>query len=71
MGRTHCCFDNARMESFFATFKKEPVVYRLHCSGMKRDAVRKNFFRWIETYRDLLYISATGETPPTPITFLP
>ena len=23
MGRTHCCFDNARMESFFATLKKE------------------------------------------------
>lgn len=22
MGRTHCCFDNARMESFFATLKK-------------------------------------------------
>lgn len=49
MGRTHCCFDNARMESFFATLKKE-LVYRLHCSGMKRDAVRKTVFRWIETY---------------------
>lgn len=23
MGRTHCCFDNARMESFFATLKKK------------------------------------------------
>lgn len=49
MGRTHCCFDNARMESFFATLKKE-VIYRLHCSSMKRDAVRKLVFRWIETY---------------------
>lgn len=49
MGHTHCCFDNARMESFFATLKKE-LVYRLHCSGMKRDAVRKAVFRWIETY---------------------
>ena len=25
MGRTHCCFDNARMESFFTTLKKELV----------------------------------------------
>lgn len=49
MGRTHCCFDNARMESFFATLKKE-LVYRLKCSTMKRDEVRKIVFRWIETY---------------------
>ncbi len=49
MGRTHCCFDNARMESFFATLKKE-LVYRFHCSSMKRDAVRRTVFRWIETY---------------------
>ena len=49
MGRTHCCFDNARMESFFATLKKE-LVYRLKCSTMKRDEVRKIIFRWIETY---------------------
>ena len=49
MGRTHCCFDNARMEGFFAMLKKE-LIYRLHCSGMKRDAVRKTVFRRIETY---------------------
>lgn len=49
MGRTHCCFDNARMESFFATLKKE-VIYRLHCSRMKRETVRQLIFRWIETY---------------------
>ena len=49
MGRTHCCYDNARMESFFATLKKE-LVYRLHCKSMKRDEVRGLVFRWIETY---------------------
>ena len=49
MGRTHCCFDNARMESFFATLKKE-LVYRLHCSRMPRELVRHLVFRWIETY---------------------
>ena len=49
MGRTHCCYDNARMESFFATLKKE-LIYRLHCKSMKRDEVRGLVFRWIETY---------------------
>ena len=49
MGRTHCCFDNARMESFFATLKKE-LVYRLHGSRMPRELVRHLVFRWIETY---------------------
>lgn len=49
MGRTHCCFDNARMESFFATLKKE-LVYRLHCSRMPRELVRHLVFRWIATY---------------------
>ena len=49
MGRTHCCFDNARMESFFATLKKE-LVYRLHCFCMPRELVRHLVFRWIETY---------------------
>lgn len=44
MGRTHCCFDNARMESFFATLKKE-LIYRLHCVSMKRDQVRQLIFR--------------------------
>ena len=46
MGRTHCCFDNARMESFFATLKKE-LIYRLHCVSMKREQVRQLIFRWI------------------------
>ena len=50
MGRTYCCFDNARMESFFATLKKRtglPVQLR---STMKRDEVRKIVASLIETY---------------------
>ena len=53
MGRTHCCFDNARMESFFATLKKE-LIYRLHCVSMPRQQVRQLIFRWIETYYNRL-----------------
>lgn len=49
MGRTHCCFDNAHMENFFATLKKE-LIYQLHSSRMKREEVRKIVFRRIETY---------------------
>ena len=53
MGRTHCCFDNARMESFFATLKKE-LIYRLHCASMLREQVRQLIFHWIETYYNRL-----------------
>lgn len=44
MGRTHCCFDNARIENFFAALKKE-VIYQLNCSLLKQEAVRQLIFR--------------------------
>ena len=53
MGHTHCCFDNARMESFFCNAKKE-LIYRLHCISMKRDQVRNLIFSWIETYYEAI-----------------
>lgn len=61
MGRTHCCFDNARMESFFATLKKE-LIYRLHCASINRQQIRQMIFRWIETY-----LTVSGATLPTRI----
>ena len=66
MGRTHCCFDNARMESFFATLKKE-LVYRLHCVSMKRDQVRQMIFRWIETYYNPLRRNTANEDHLPPL----
>ena len=65
MGRTHCCFDNARMESFFATLKQE-VVYRLHCASIPREQVRQLIFRWIETYYNRLRRNTAneGNLPP-------
>lgn len=65
MGRTHCCFDNARMESFFATLKKE-VIYRLHCASLSREQVRQMIFRWIETYYNRLRRNTAneGNLPP-------
>ena len=66
MGRTHCCFDNARMESFFATLKKE-LIYRLHCASMKREQVRQLIFRWIETYYNRLRRNTANEDNLPPL----
>ena len=63
MGRTHCCFDNARMENFFATLKKE-LIYRLRCSSMKRDEVRRSFFAGSRPIT-----TAADATPPTIIIY--
>ena len=49
MGRTGTCADNARMESFFATLKKE-LVYRLPIYKMTREQVKNRIFEWIEVY---------------------
>ena len=47
MGRTGSCYDNARMESFFATLKKE-LIYGLALSKLTREEVKALVFRWIE-----------------------
>jgi transposase InsO family protein len=49
MGRTGNCFDNAKMESFFATLKKE-LIYKLPLSKMTRQEVKQEVFSWIEGY---------------------
>jgi len=49
MGRSGNCYDNARIESFFATFKKE-LIYRLPLYRMMREEVRARIFEWIAYY---------------------
>ena len=49
MGHTGSCYDNARMESFFATLKKE-LLYRLPLYKMTRDEIRGRIFEWVECY---------------------
>lgn len=66
MGHTHCCFDNARMESFFATLKKE-LIYRMHCASLPREQVRQMIFRWIETYYNRLRRNTANETNLPPL----
>jgi len=65
MGRSGSCFDNARMESFFATLKKE-LIYRLPLWRMTRDEVRVQVFAWIEGYYNFRrrHTSNEGNQPP-------
>ena len=49
MGRIGSCYDNARMESFFATLKKE-LIYRLPVYKMSRKQLKSIIFEWIEGY---------------------
>ena len=49
MSGTGCCYDNARMESFFATLKKEKL-YQLPTEELPMARVKSAEFRYIMTY---------------------
>ena len=51
------CFDNARMESFFATLKKEKI-YRIAAYKLPRDQVKSIIFRYIFVYYNRIRISS-------------
>ena len=59
------CFDNARMESFFATLKKE-LLYRIPTYKMKMDEVKEIIFRYVFVYynRIRIYTSNPDGLPP-------
>lgn len=61
-----CCYDNARMESFFATLKKE-LLYRIPTTRLKMDYVKKMIFRYVFTYynRVRIYTSNPGGLSPS------
>jgi len=65
MGRTGTCFDNARMESFFATLKKN-LIYKMPLSTMTFEQVRAKIFCWVETYynRKRRNTANYGNLPP-------
>lgn len=65
MGHTGSCYDNARMESFFATLKKE-LIYRLPLYKLTRAQVRNRVFDWIETYYNCKHrhTANAGNLPP-------
>ena len=60
------CYDNARMESFFATLKKEKL-YRINTSKLTVEQVKKIIFRYVMIYYNRKRISTVnpGGLPPT------
>ena len=60
------CYDNARMESFFATLKKEKL-YQIPTYRMEREEVKTIVFRYIFIYynRIRLYTGNPGCLPPS------
>jgi transposase InsO family protein len=65
MSGTGKCYDNARMESFFATLKKEKL-YRIKTELLPMNTVKSIIFRWVFTYynRERVYTSNEGGYPP-------
>lgn len=59
------CYDNSRMESFFATLKKE-LLYRIPTYKMKREDVKSIIFKYVFTYynQTRVYTSNPGGYPP-------
>lgn len=64
MSNTGKCYDNARMESFFATLKKESI-YKFKTETMRMETVKSIVFRFIEIYYNRKRIYTTnGGYPP-------
>jgi len=64
MSNTGKCYDNARMESFFATLKKERI-YKFKTENMSMETVKSMVFRYIEIYYNRKRIYTTnGGYPP-------
>lgn len=66
-GTAHC-YDNSRMESFFATLKKE-LLYRLPTYTMKREEVKTIIFRYVFTYYNQTRVYTSNPKGLPPIVF--
>lgn len=62
------CFDNARMESFFATLKKEKI-YRISAYKLTRDQVKNIIFRYIFVYYNRIRISSVNPGGLSPVAY--
>jgi len=65
MSGTGKCYDNARMESFFATLKKEKL-YKIPMHLMSKETVKTIVFRYVFVYYNRLriYTRNPGGLPP-------
>ena len=66
LSETAHCYDNARMESFFATLKKEKL-YRIPTYKMKRDEVKTIIFRYLFSYYNTQRINSFNEGGLPPV----
>lgn len=64
MSSTGKCYDNARMEPFFATLKKVSI-YKFKTETMSMEKIKSIVFRFMETYynRKRIY-TPNGGYPP-------
>lgn len=62
------CFDNARMESFFATLKKEKI-YRIAAYKRTREEVKTIVFRYIFVYYNRIRITTTNPIGLPPVAY--
>ena len=62
------CFDNARMESFFATLKKE-LLYRIPTYKMKKEEVKAIIFRYVFTYYNQVRIYTANPEGLPPVAY--
>lgn len=63
MSGTGKCYDNARMESFFATLKKEKL-YRMDTTKMTTEEVRSVIYRYINYYNLRRIYTTNGGLSP-------
>lgn len=63
MSGTGRCYDNARMESFFATLKKEKL-YQINTLELSRTQVRSVVYRFIAYYNLRRVYTSNGGWPP-------
>lgn len=66
LSSTGKCYDNARMESFFATLKKEKL-YQIPTWKMTKDEVKTTIYRYIYGYYNTIRVNSfnPGGWPPT------
>ena len=62
------CFDNARMESFFATLKKEKI-YKIAAYKMTREEVKTIIFRYIFVYYNRIRVTTFNPKGLPPIAY--
>ena len=62
------CFDNARMESFWATLKKEKI-YRIAAYRLTREQVKTIVFRYIFVYYNRIRIYTVNPMGLPPVKY--